>query len=163
MPKLRQISVPQHFPDAHELLSAWRWLIGDQPYDIVLVSIFGDPFLQDEQGQVYWLDVGEGELEETVDTLEAFRVLLKDEKQYQMWFMPDLAAALIEAGKELQPRQVYSYLKLPIIGGTFEPENFAPADLSVHLFIAGQIHRQVKDLPDGTRVHIKPAPREGGA
>ena len=49
--------------------------------------------------------------------------------------------------------QCYSYKLPPILNGPIEPSNIEPADLPVHFSLLGQIHRQVKDLPEGTPIH----------
>jgi hypothetical protein len=33
-----------------------------------------------------------------------------------------------------------------------EPSNFEPTDLAVHFGMLGQIHAQIKDLPEGTPI-----------
>ena len=38
--------------------------------------------------------------------------------------------------------------------GEYEPENFELTDIEVHFELSGQIHKQIKDLPDGTNVKI---------
>ncbi|MFH5972291.1 T6SS immunity protein Tdi1 domain-containing protein, partial [Clostridium perfringens] len=62
---------------------------------------------------------------------------------------------LITAGKTLKENEVYSYKKLPVIGGAYSIDNIDPTDMSVHFAFSGQICEQIKDLPDGTKVNIK--------
>lgn len=55
----------QHFLVDHlgieRLLSEWRWLC---PYQMVLIArrAFGDLFLRDDAGAVFWLETSVGEL-----------------------------------------------------------------------------------------------------
>ncbi len=43
--------------------------------------------------------------------------------------------------------------KTPLsLGGQLEAENFERTDLQVHYSRLGQIHRQTKDLPPGTKI-----------
>jgi hypothetical protein len=56
----------------------------------------------------------------------------------------------------LGKNEVYSFKKLPIIGGEYSVDNIEPTDISVHFTLTGMIHEQIKDLPDGTEVQIKP-------
>jgi len=51
--------------------------------------------------------------------------------------------------------QLYSYKILPIIGGDYSVDNFEPMDIEVHFSFTGQIHKQIKDLPSGTKVEFK--------
>ena len=54
----------------------------------------------------------------------------------------------------LKGNEVYSYKKLPVIGGEYSVDNMEPTDMSVHFAFSGQICEQIKDLPDGTKVNI---------
>jgi len=52
----------------------------------------------------------------------------------------------------LQPSQVYSHKQLLVLGGADDIENVEASDVSVHISIHGQVHQQVRDLPEGTPV-----------
>jgi len=66
--------------------------------------------------------------------------------------MIDLTTQLRLSGKRLKDGQLFSYKKLPIIGGDYSVDNFEPSDMEVHFSFAGQIHNQIKDLPDGMKI-----------
>ena len=69
--------------------------------------------------------------------------------------MIGLVKKLKEQGIELTDKNLYGYKKLPALGGEYEPDNFELTDIEVHFELSGQIHKQIKDLPDGTKVNIK--------
>ncbi len=71
------------------------------------------------------------------------------------WFLPLLIEKLLIAGKTLKENEVYSYLKIPVIGGEYSVDNIEPTDISVHFAFCGQICEQIKDLLNGTKVSIK--------
>jgi hypothetical protein len=48
--------------------------------------------------------------------------------------------------------EVLTFKIPPVLGGAIEVENIAALDYVVASSIAGQLHRQVKDLPPGTAV-----------
>jgi hypothetical protein len=133
------------------LIADWTWLIGTDKKPI-LVSAIGDLFLQDNNEKIYWLEVGSGKLELIADRIENFKEKLKDIEQVNEWFMIDLTTNLRLSDKKLKDGQLYSYKKLPVIGGDYTADNFEPTDIEVHFSIAGQIHEQIKDLPDGTKI-----------
>ncbi|MBI3221216.1 MAG: DUF1851 domain-containing protein, partial [Bacteroidetes bacterium] len=135
----------------------WTWLIGTDKSPI-LVSAIGDMFLQADNKQVYWLDVGGGELNLVANGIQDFKDKLKNIELVNEWFMIDLATALRLSDKKLNEGQLYSYKKLPIIGGDYSVDNFEPTDIEVHFCFAGQIHKQIKDLPDGTKVNVQFVP-----
>ncbi|MGV3721303.1 MAG: T6SS immunity protein Tdi1 domain-containing protein [Actinomycetota bacterium] len=138
--------------DRESLLSEWRWLIGPSKQPILLAAI-GDAYLQDpDDGSVHLLDVGGGALEQIADSVDEFRGLLGDREFVTDSFVPSTIVALRNEGKTLGQGQIYSYIKPPVLGGTYSTDNLEPTDVSVHYSILGQIHRQVKDLPEGTPI-----------
>ena len=139
---------------SNKLTENWTWLIGTDK-KVLLVSTIGDMFLTDNNKRVYWLDVGGGEFKLVADTIEDFEERLKDIEQVNEWFMIDLATELRHSEKKLKDGQLYSYYKLPIIGGDYTVDNFAPLGIEEHFGYLGDIHKQIKDLPDGTKVEIK--------
>jgi len=136
------------------LIKNWTWLIGSDK-QVLIISAIGDMFLTDNNSRVYWLDVGSGELKIIADSIQDFEEKLKNIKQVNEWFMIDLTTELRLSDKKLREGQVYSYYKLPIIGGNYTVDNFAPLTIEAHFDYLGDIHKQIKDLPDGTKVEIK--------
>ncbi len=136
---------------AEDLLRDWRWLVGDS-MQLLLVSSLGDMFLADADGRVFWLDTGAGQLQQVAETAKDFKALMQQPENADQWFIPQLVGDLMVSGVRLAPGQCYSYKKPPILGGEIQPGNFEPCDLSVHFSILGQIHRQVKNLPPGTKI-----------
>jgi hypothetical protein len=139
---------------SEKLTKNWTWLIGTDK-KVLLVSTIGDMFLADNNNRVYWLDVGGGEFNLVADTIEDFETRLKDIEQVNEWFMIDLTTELKNSEKKLKDGQLYSYYKLPIIGGNYTVDNFAPLSIEEHFGYLGDLHKQIKDLPDGTKVEIK--------
>lgn len=146
-----ELTVDFQKPGADDLLSDWRWLIGDS-LRLLLVSAIGDMFLADTTGQIFWLDTGTGRLQQIAENMDEFQRLRRQQELADQWFLPQLVGDLIASGMRLSSGQCYSYKKPPILGGQIEPANFEPTDLSVHFSLLGQIHKQVKDLPPGTKI-----------
>lgn len=140
--------------DQNRLTESWSWLIGTDKKPILMSSI-GDLFLTDKNGACYWLNVGEGIFEKVTENVEQFKAKLKDNAQVDEWFLIGLVEKLKETGLKLKDKHLYGYKKLPVLGGEYEPENFELTDIEVHFELSGQIHKQIKDLPDGTKVNIK--------
>lgn len=137
--------------DLELLLSSWRWLVNEE-YQPVVISALGDIFLCHDNGSVHWLDTGIGELTEVASSVEEFQQLIVVPENADQWFIPQLVGDLKTVGKNLGPRQCYSYVVPPILGGEIEVDNFQVMDLLVHVDVLGQIHEQVKDLPPGTPI-----------
>jgi hypothetical protein len=133
------------------LLSEWRWLLGDT-FQIVLISSLGDMFLSDSAGHIHWLDTGAGRLTEIASSLGEFQKLRQQPAKAAEWFAPQLVGDILQSGARLTRDQCFGYKVPPALGGQMEPSNFEPTDLAVHFGILGQIHEQIKDLPEGTPI-----------
>jgi hypothetical protein len=136
------------------LTETWHWLIGTDK-KVLLISAIGDMFLLGSDGNIYWLDVGQGKLEIIATDKGQFDAKLTDAEQVNEWFLANLTKQLRSSDKTLKDGQVYSYYKLPILGGDYVVDNFAPLSIEEHFRYLGDIHKQIKDLPDGTEVEIK--------
>ena len=128
------------------------WLIGKDK-KIILISTIGDAFLEDSNGICYWLNVGEGIFEKVAENITEFETKLTDNEIVEDWFLVELVAELKKNGIELTKNNIYSYKTFPILGGEYLPENFEITDIEVHFEISGQIYKQVKDLPVGTKIN----------
>jgi hypothetical protein len=107
---------------------------------------------------VLFLNAMTGSLEHIAKNYRELRQLLGCPEQAAPYLLPALVAELRSRGSFLAPGQCYSPNVLPALGGTMDPDNFAPVDWHVHLAIAGQIHQQIKDLPDGAQIKFKVVP-----
>ena len=138
---------------ADNLLSDWSWMFPN-PMHLFLISAIGDMFLQsyhDDAG-IYWLDVGQGDLTYIADSMADFKVAMAEQENLNEWFIPQLIGDLKLSGLHLEKGQCYSYKVPPFLNGSIEVSNFAPCPLSVHFSLFGQLYKQVKDLPNETRI-----------
>jgi hypothetical protein len=145
------IKIPQH--NECDLIDAWAWLIKDIK-QILLISKMGDMFFSANSGYIHWLATDDGTLTKIADNQAEFEQLLKDDANIDNWFLPLLIEKLMIAGKLLKYNEVYSFKKLPVIGGEYAIDNLEPTDISVHFTLTGFIHEQIKDLPDGTKIRL---------
>jgi hypothetical protein len=137
-----------------ELCEPWIWLLINIR-EVIIISKMGDMFLAGDDGSIYWLATDIGALSKVANNRKEFEQLLKDEDNIDHWFLPSMVEKLIGNGKVLGKDQVYSFKKIPVIGGDYSLDNIEPTDLNVHFALSGQICEQIKDLPDGTPVKIK--------
>lgn len=140
--------------DIEDILSCWQWRVTDMKA-VVTISCLGDIFLLGHDDNIYWLQTDTGDLTKIANSLEQYHQLLNEEENIDNWFLPLLVGKLKAAGKTLKENEVYSYKKLPVIGGEYSVDNIDPTDMSVHFSFSGQICEKIKDLPDGTKVNIK--------
>src|SRR6266404_4102625 len=134
------------------LLSDWRWLV--QPsYTPVLMTAFGDLFLRDETDRVRFLDLMAGEFKQAVNSQDEFERLCEEKDQRRNWFMGFFVVELRKLYGDLAAGECYG-CKTPLsLGRELDANNFERTDIQTHYSVLGQLHRQTKHLPPGTKIH----------
>jgi hypothetical protein len=83
-------------PDAEtsrETAAAWNWLISE-PWEPLVVSMFGGIFLEKERGGVFWLECGTALIERVAHAAAVFDDFLRSERDatwlecVDEWFLP---------------------------------------------------------------------------
>lgn len=132
-------------------LEDWAWLPldGKRPF---LASLFGDVFLEDASG-IWLLDVLEGSLNHVFRDRQQMAAVLNTTDGQDRYLLGALAlAAERHLGLVPGPAQVLAWKVPPALGAPTTIENLQLMDFEVYLSIQGQIHRQIKDLPPGTKI-----------
>jgi hypothetical protein len=142
-------------PDAlEELRKAWAWLL-PEPFEPLLCSALGDVFLEIDTRGVYWLNTSTGTISRVATSREEFQALLSTESAND-FFLPNLISQLRAKGKTLGPGQCYSFVILPIFAeGQYEVSNLYPVAAKEHFSLTGEIHAQLANTRDGTKVEMK--------
>ncbi len=137
--------------DRDAFLEDWHWLL---PKDAkpVMITVLGDVFAQDPNGAVHFLDTCEGSTETVAEDGQQFQTLLKDPNFVLKHFHPRRVQELKAHGLTPNSGQCYSFKHPPVLGGKDELDNYEVCDAAVHMSLAGQIHQQAKELPDGAVV-----------
>jgi hypothetical protein len=146
-----RLSIDLSSLDCDRLLSHWRWLV---PTDLrpFSLTLFGDWFFEDRRGGVHFLDTVGGKLSQIAPTRDAFLEMRERPENRDEWYMADLALHCLERGLQPGEGQCLSFKIPPVLGGPLYPDNIEVSDLMVHESITAQIHRGVKDLPEGTKI-----------
>ncbi len=131
-------------------LESWNW-IGIEGKDPVKVTAFGDIFFEDENG-IWFLDTIEGTLEKVCETLDDLNKILESEDNQDHYLLAGFIIRAHNEGLILDEGQCYDFKINPVIGGKIEFENIDKQDFVVALHIAGQLHDQVRFLPEGTPI-----------
>jgi len=135
--------------DVDEALGTWRWLV-PQPLKSLVLTAFGDLFLVAQNGEVLFLDTAAGTCGKAADSVADWESKILNAELIDRWFMPALLRQLHQEGRYLSQGECYDATHPIILGGAFTSENWQPTDWRVHFHSLGQIHEQVKDMPDGT-------------
>lgn len=148
---MNDLTISSDGVDMETLLSEWSWAI-PEPLRPVLLTAMGDAFAQGESGSIYFVDMVEGTITSVAEDGDSFQSLLSDTQFVTDHLFPSRIVQLRNAGKTLKPKHVYSHKQLLALGGDDDTDNVEVTDISVHISIHGQVHRQVKDLPDGASI-----------
>lgn len=143
----------RRFPAAllTQVLSEWAWLPETSGKTPLVVSPFGDVFLQGDDG-VWFLDCLEGTITREWESPQALQAELNTPEGQDRYLMAGLALAVYNAGVIPGEDQVLTFKVPPVLGGPIDQSNIEAGDLAVAMAFAGQIHRQVNDLPPGTAI-----------
>jgi len=131
-------------------LESWDWIgIGDR--EPLFTSPFGDVFFRSDDG-IWWLDVLEGSLSRPWSDPETLRSDLDTEAGQDRYLLAGLAIGAEQRGVVATGHEVLGFAVAPIIGGPVTVDNIETIDFALSLNILGQIHRQVREMPPGSRV-----------
>jgi hypothetical protein len=134
-------------------LEAWAWidLSAKRP---LFTSLFGDVFFESDEG-CWWLDVGRGQLTREWDDRAQMDTVLGTAAGEDEYLLAPLAERAAVAGLILTEDEIYDFATPPVLGGEYAIENLKPLPFEVALHLSGQIHEQIRDLPDGAQVKIE--------
>jgi hypothetical protein len=148
---IRDYLIDQAGKDWSALLSDWGSLLPSS-FTLWMVNRIGDAFVVVDDGSVHMLDVGIGQLKPIAESREQFADLVDIDDNANIWLAISLVDRCVKSGMQLSTGQCYGYKIPPLLGGTYEIDNFEPTDLSVHFGLLGSIFKQTRDLPDGTPI-----------
>jgi len=137
-------------PGIEDALESWRWLVpSGKP---LLATAFGDLFVRDESGAVWFLDIVGGTFERVAKSVAVWEKLLQDSDFLDRHFLPGFVMQLRETGAVLTQGECYVPRHEPVLGGSWSIANWSPGRWTWHLERQGRVHLAIKDLPDGTKI-----------
>ena len=145
--------IDQRNKDWSQLLSGWAGTLPES-FTLWLVNRFGDAFLVLDDGSVHMLDIGGGQISQVADSRDHFANSIDLDDNANNWLMIPLVDQCATALPPLGESQCYGFKVPPMLGGEYILDNIEPTDLAVHYSLLADIHRQTKDMPDGTRVRL---------
>jgi len=137
-----------------DLLAEWRWKVGGAA-TLLHVSRSGDAFGTHPDGHVWWLDTGGGELAEVAGSVTAFEALINDAAVAARLLLSPVVMEFVRLHGPFPVGRCLGYTMLPVLGGTYTVENRWLAPIHEHFGVTGELHRQLRDFPDGTPVQIR--------
>jgi hypothetical protein len=158
--------IPTGDGDAHRLQTIWGWKL-EAAYHPVVLSSFGDWFLQADDGAIHRLDVCSGALERIARDGAELEAGLADDDKRREWLRALLVAQLKEEGRSRDAMQCWAFEKHPRLGGKAVAENVITMHMQAWQVLCAAICRTPEGAPftgftiDGELV-LGPAPGEPG-
>ena len=141
--------------DWGELLTEWQPILPANA-KLWILSCFGELFFEHSNGKIGMLQVSAFRYEVVAKDKKDFEEWLVDPDKMSEWFLAPLVDRLVVSGKTLKPDSCYSFITPLGLGGQIEEKNVSMLPVSDHFGCWGEIFRQVKDVPDGGHVIIRP-------
>jgi hypothetical protein len=132
-------------------LESWSWLDFDGKTPVI-ASLFGDVFLQGQDGGYWVLDTIEGTLVRRWSTRDELQASLDSVEGQDQYLLGGLVHAAQSHGLTLTPTQVYAFEIAPVLGRGFDLGNVIVQDFVVALNIAGRLRAQMRLRPPGDSV-----------
>jgi hypothetical protein len=141
----------------HTLLEPWRWLIGGAP-TLVGWSAGGDMFIEQADGKIAMIDLGAANVSVVADGKAEFRAQLATPRGAAELLQLAVVEAFVSTHGALHRDCCLGYTTLPALGGSYTVDNRYSVRIEEHAAFTGDVHRQIRDLPDGAKVTIKIVP-----
>jgi len=134
-----------------DLLDDWRWLVPSSAA-VWLMNRFAELVLVLGDGSVSYLATSAGALRNIASSPQDLIVKIDKDENVREWLMMPLVDRCVAAGMTLAANQCYGFTHPPRLGGKHDIANVESADIAGYLAFMGQVHRQIRDLPDGTPI-----------
>jgi hypothetical protein len=142
----------QHL-DVDRLLRDWRWLYPNLA-TLVARSVWGDLFLLGSNGQILWLDVQVGEFRTVAENIEMFRESVSNEELQEPWFATHDERKAAEDGLKPGPDECIAFAIPLVFAESGYRGNGYISDIYETVSFLGDLHRQIRALPDGSQVRL---------
>jgi len=142
--------VQQKPEDIKDGLESWDWLdfSGKTPF---ATTCFGDVFFESDEG-IYFLDSIGGSFDKVAASKAELQEILNTEDGQDHYLMAGLVELARDSGLILEEGECYDFKVSPSLSGPMDLSNMQKMSFKVSLHIAGQLMKQIKDLPPGTKI-----------
>lgn len=142
--------IQQSSSDIEDALEAWDWIdfSGKTP---AITTAFGDVFFESEDG-IHFLDSISGTFDKVAQSKSQLKDILNTEDGQDHYLMAGLVEAARESGLLLDSGECYDFIVSPALSGAMDLSNLQKMSFKVSLHVSGQLMKQIKDLPQGTKI-----------
>lgn len=118
---------------------------------MVAKTTFGDLFLRDEAGAIFWLNTSVGKLSQVASSEAEFRNAAETDEKRTVWFAEQDAQLSAGRGLNPTPSQCIGF-SIPTVFAESASSKPYIADLYEYVSFLGDLHRQISSAPDRTKV-----------
>ena len=151
MPSLLLIDEPLPIADP---LAEWRWKLGGSS-KVIALSRSGDAFVLQPDGSVSWLDTGAGEVSPVAPSREEFGRMLESPSNATRLLLAPVVEEFVRLHGPFPAGTCLGFTQLPTLGGAYTVDNRYRLSAVEHFAVTGDLHRQLRDLPDGAKVRLR--------
>jgi len=154
---IESISIETEGIDWGKCLQHWAWILKKCPeFNILLVTKFGELFVTDGDGSVWFLSSSNGSYEKIANSQEELSHLLSSKEEYEYYFMPQVITMLEESIGNLGAGECYGF-HIPCVFKEckFEPGNFKVVAVESYLIALGDMLGQLQSTPNGEKVSFR--------
>ena len=152
---LERYILPAARSDWTGLLTDWQPLIPPQSSPWLLTK-FGEVFFHQPDGNIGMLQVSGFQYQVVAKDKTDFQEWLGDPDKMSEWFLAPLVDQLEASGRTLGSDQCFSFVTPLGLQGRLTADNVMIIPIREHFGCWGEVFRQIKDLPDGSQVVLKP-------
>jgi len=135
-------------------LAEWRWKLGGAA-KVIALSRSGDAFLLQADGAVYWLDTGAGTFSAVAPSREEFNTMLASAASAARLLLAPVVDDFVRTHGPFPSGTCLGFTQLPVLGGAYTIDNRFLISEVEHFGVTGDLHRQLRDLPDGAKVQLR--------
>jgi hypothetical protein len=139
--------------DVERLLADWRWLC-PSPKSLLARNVFGDLFLQDDAGAVFWLNTATGKMNKISNSKKEFIEMAETAEKRREWFAEQEMLAYAKRGLVPNSSQCIGFGVPAIFAEGGKPDTAYVVDIYEQVSFLGDLHRQIANLPDGSKVRL---------
>jgi len=117
---------------------------------------FGEVFFSQPDGKIGMLQVSGFQYQVVAKDKTDFQEWLVDPDKMLEWFLAPLLDQLESSGRTLGPDHCFSFITPLGLQGRLATDNVMIIPIREHFGCWGEVFQQIKDMPDGSRVVLKP-------
>ena len=138
-----------------EIKQAWGWT-GIEPEELVTENNFGNLIIKDADDKFWRLCPEDVYCEVVAESITDYNQLIKNEEFLEDWNMTNMVMEAQKSLGDLEQGKKY-YMVIPgVLNGEYGGSNVKTATLIEIIRFSGAVGQQIKDLPDGAKIQLKP-------